>query len=79
MGTVTRMMAHIISDTMIVTPMKSSVSFGLMENAIISAPITMNGERSSRRSVRLTPFCTWLMSLVMRVTSVGVPMPSSSL
>ena len=58
MGTVTRMMAHIISDTMIVTPMKSSVSFGLMENAIISAPITMNGERSSRRSVRLTPFCT---------------------
>ena len=58
MGTVTRMMAHIISDTMIVTPMKSIVSFGLMENAIISAPITMNGERSSRRSVRLTPFCT---------------------
>ena len=58
MGTVTRMMAHIISDTIIVTPMKSSVSFGLMENAIISAPITMNGERSSRRSVRLTPFCT---------------------
>ncbi len=58
MGTVTRMMAHIISDTIIVTPMKSSVSFRLMENAIISAPITMNGERSSRRSVRLTPFCT---------------------
>ena len=52
------MMAHMMSDTIIVTPINSSVSFGLMENAIISAPITMNGERSSRRSVRLTPFCT---------------------
>ena len=79
MGTVARMMSQMISEMTAVAATNSSVSFGLMENAMISAPMTMNGERSSSRSVRLTPFCTWLMSLVMRVTSVGVPMPSSSL
>ena len=39
---------------------------------MIIAPKTTNGERSSRRSVRFTPVCTWLTSLVMRVTSVEV-------
>ena len=31
------------------------------------APNTTKGDRSSRRRVMFTPFCTWLMSLVMRV------------
>ena len=48
-----------------------------MVNAMIIAPNTMNGERSSRRSVRFTPVCTWLMSLVMRVIMVDVPSVSS--
>ena len=41
--------------------------------AMTIAPKTTNGERSSRRSARFTPDCTWLMSLVMRVMSVPVP------
>ena len=61
------------------TTTKVSADFASTVKAIIIAPITTKGERSSRRSVRFTPFCTWLMSLVMRVTNVGVPMPSSSL
>ena len=45
--------------------------------AMIIAPKTMNGERSSRRSVRLRPVCTWFMSLVMRVIIVDAPSSSS--
>ena len=47
-------------------------------NAMTAAPSTMNGERKNRRSVRFTPDCTWLMSLVRRVMSVDVPMRSSA-
>ena len=61
-----------------VTPRNHSVIGTLMVSDISSAPSTMNGQRSSSRSVMLTPFCSWLTSLVMRVTSVGVPTPSSS-
>ena len=45
---------------------------------MIIAPNTTKGERSSSRSVILTPYCTWFMSLVMRVTSVEVPSESMS-
>ena len=47
-------------------------------NAMIMAPNTTKGDRSSRRRVMFTPFCTWLMSLVMRVISVEVPTVSIS-
>ena len=49
-----------------------------MMKAMIIAPNTMKGERRNKRSARLTPDCTWLMSLVMRVMSVEVPMRSRS-
>ena len=68
-GTVTRMISQTTSEMASVTS---------MTNARISAPMTINGQRSKRRSVMFTPFCSWFTSLVMRVTSVGVPMPSSS-
>ena len=40
---------------------------------MIIAPNTTNGERSSRRSVRFTPFCIWFISLVILVMRVEVP------
>ena len=48
----------------------------VINNAIAIAPKTMKGERRKRRSVMLTPVCTWLMSLVMRVIIVEVPISS---
>ena len=57
---------------------KTSAALTSIVNAIIIAPNTINGERKNRRSTRLTPFCTWLMSLVIRVISVDVPMVSIS-
>ena len=47
-------------------------------NAIIMAPNTTKGERSSSLRVRFSPCCTWFISLVMRVMRVEVPMSSSS-
>ena len=47
-------------------------------NAMIMAPNTTKGERRSRRSVRLTPFCTWFISLVIRVIIADVPSVSIS-
>ena len=46
--------------------------------AMIMAPNTTKGDRSSRRSVILIPFCTWLISLVILVIRVEVPMVSIS-
>ena len=57
---------------------KISAAFTSMVNAIIIAPNTMNGERINRRRTMLTPDCTWLISLVMRVISVEVPSSSIS-
>ena len=57
---------------------KMNAAFTSTVNAMTIAPNTMNGERSNRRSVRLTPFCSWFTSLVMRVISVLVPIVSSS-
>lgn len=57
---------------------KMSAAWTLMVNAIIIAPKTTNGERSSRRSVRLTPFWIWFISLVILVMSVEVPIWSIS-
>ena len=78
MGTVARMMAQITSEITAVMPRNHSVSTGLMVSAIRMAPMTIKGDRSKSRSVMFRPFCTWLTSLVMRVTSVGVPIRSSS-
>ena len=44
--------------------------------AIIIAPNTIKGERRNRRRNRLSPFCTWFMSPVMRVISVSSPIAS---
>ena len=57
---------------------KISAVFTSTVKAITIAPITTKGERSSRRSVMFTPVCTWFMSVVIRLMSVGVPSVSSS-
>ena len=44
-----------------------------MVNAMTIAPMTMMGERKSRRRVMLTPAWSWLTSLVMRVIMEEVP------
>ena len=49
-----------------------------MVNAIISAPNTTKGLRSSSRRPMFTPVCTWLMSVVNRVIMVSAPRVSSS-
>ena len=48
-------------------------------NDMIIAPNTINGERRNKRSTRLTPVWIWLISLVIRVSSVDVPIVSISL
>ena len=72
------MMPKTMTQSTAITPAKIEAQETSMVNAMTIAPKTTNGERSSRRSVMLTPVCTWLTSLVMRVTSVEVPMRSSS-
>ena len=57
---------------------KISADFTSMVKAMIMAPNTINGERRNRRSVRLTPDCTWLTSLVILVIRVAVPWASIS-
>ena len=47
-------------------------SDGRMVMAIISAPIIIPGARILIRSIILTKFCTWVTSLVKRVTSEPV-------
>ena len=66
------MMPKTITHSTAITPAKISAQPASIVKAMIIAPKTTNGERSSRRSVRFTPVCTWLTSLVMRVTSVEV-------
>ena len=75
---VASMMENTITHKTKMTPTKSSAQSKSMVKAMTIAPKTTNGERSSRRSVMLTPVCTWLTSLVMRVMSVEVPCVSSS-
>ena len=58
------------------TATKTSATFASTVNAIAIAPKTMKGERRKRRSVMLTPVCTWLISLVMRVIIVEAPISS---
>ena len=57
---------------------KISAALTSMVNAMIIAPNTMHGERRNRRRTILTPFCTWLISLVILVIRVEVPMVSIS-
>ena len=45
--------------------------------AMSIAPNTTKGERSSRRSARFRPVCTWFISEGMRVMMVEVPTVSS--
>ena len=49
-----------------------------MRMAMITAPMTRKGARTTRRISMATAVCSWLMSEVMRVMSVGVPKRSSS-
>ena len=49
-----------------------------MVNAIIIAPNTTNGERSSSLNVRLSPVCTFSASAVILVIIVDVPSSSMS-
>ena len=56
----------------------TSAHLKLMVNAMIMEPMTMNGLRRRRRSPMLIPFCTWLISSVIRVIRVSVPIVSSS-
>ena len=72
------MMANTTAKSAGIATAKMSADLVSMVKAIIIAPKTTIGERSSSRSVRLRPVCTWFMSLVMRVTSVAVPSRSSS-
>ena len=58
---------------------KIIAAFQSMKKAMTIAPNTIKGERRNSRSTRLTPDCSWLMSLVMRVMSVDWPISSSSL
>ena len=57
---------------------KTRAAFTSMVNAMIIEPKTMTGEREKSRSVRFTPDCTCVMSLVMRVIMVEVPIRSMS-
>ena len=45
---------------------------------IAIAPNTIKGERKKRRRTRFTPACAWFTSLVIRVTSVELPISSIS-
>ena len=72
------MMPKTTTDSSGIVTTKVSAAFASTVNAMIIAPNTTKGERSSSRSVILTPYCTWFMSLVMRVTSVEVPSESMS-
>ncbi len=57
---------------------KMTAMRALTMNDMTMAPTTMNGERSSSRRPRFTPACTWLISAVTRVISVGAPTRSMS-
>ena len=61
-----------------IAPANTSAAFVSTVNAMIAAPNTINGERKSKRSVRFTPVCAWLLSLVSLVTSVETPTVSRS-
>ena len=72
------MMPKTITASTGIATTKMSAAFTLIVKAMIIAPKTMKGERRKRRRKRLTPFCTWLMSEVMRVMRVPVPALSRS-
>ena len=61
-----------------ITAANTSAAFQSTVKAITMAPNTTKGDRSSRRSVRFTPFCTWFTSLVIRVMRVAPPTRSIS-
>ena len=62
-----------------ITMTKGIAAFASTVNAITIAPNTTNGERRNRRRNMLIPFCTWLMSFVIRLIKVEVPRVSISL
>ena len=50
-----------------------------MRKEATTVPKIMKGARKIRRRKRFTPVCALFTSCVMRVISVGMPIPSSSL
>ena len=77
-GLVASMIPNTISASTGIAATNTSAAFTSIVNAIIIAPNTINGERRNSRSTMLIPFCTWLISLVILVTSVDVPSVSIS-
>ena len=67
------MMPNTTMDSSGIVTTNTSAALTSMVNAITIAPNTTKGERSSSRSARFRPDCTWLMSLVMRVIRVSTP------
>ena len=71
-------MPNTTSDSSGIVTTKTSAALQSIVNAIIIAPNTTNGDRKNKRKNRFRPFCTWLMSLVIRVIRVEVPCVSIS-
>ena len=67
------MMPKTIRHSTGMTSTKTRAARKSMVKAINVAPNTTKGDRSSRRRVRFTPLCAWLISEVIRVTMVEVP------
>ena len=59
-----------------ISPRKIKAAWASMVKAITMAPSTTKGDRSSSRSPKFTPFCSWLISDVIRVTMVELPILS---
>ena len=72
------MMPKTTIDNRMIAPTKLSAALKSIVNAMIMAPNTTNGERRNSLSAILTPFCSRLISLVIRVIIVEVPIVSTS-
>ena len=76
MGRQASIIANITTASSGIATANTSAAFASTVKAMIAAPSTIKGERSSRRRVRFMPICTWFASLVMRVMRVEAPMTS---
>ena len=76
-GMLTSMMPNTTTDSTGMAAANHSAARLSTVKAMIIAPNTTKGERSSRRSARFRPVCTWFISEVMRVMMVEVPTVSS--
>ena len=73
----TIMMANVTAKRIGMVTANTSAHLTLIVKAMIIAPNTMNGLRSSRRRPMFRPVCTWFTSSEMRVISVSPPRLSS--